>query len=63
VANTANQIGNIERFKKCLLIYWRYRHHATDDQRNKYIQLLGINEHEEINEYSYTQRRNHSIST
>jgi len=48
VANTANQIGNIERFKKCLLIYWKYRHHATDDQRNKYIQLLGINEYEEI---------------
>ncbi|MFC7785817.1 helix-turn-helix domain-containing protein [Rossellomorea sp. GCM10028870] len=48
VASTANQIGNIERFKKCLLIYWKYRHHATDDQRNKYIQLLGINEYHEI---------------
>ncbi|MCP3740277.1 helix-turn-helix domain-containing protein [Rossellomorea sp. BNER] len=48
VAYTANQIGNVERFKKCLFIYWKYRHHATPDQKNKYIQLLGIKEYEEI---------------
>ncbi|WP_335480766.1 hypothetical protein [Gottfriedia acidiceleris] len=43
VACTANQIGNLERFNKCLLIYWRYKDHATSDQINKYIQLLSIN--------------------
>ncbi|MFF2877566.1 helix-turn-helix domain-containing protein [Gottfriedia sp. NPDC057991] len=43
VAYTANQIGNLERFNKCLLIYWRYKDYATSDQINKYIQLLSIN--------------------
>lgn len=47
VAYAANQIGNLERFKKCLLIYWKYRHHSTPDQRNKYIQLLSMKECEE----------------
>ncbi|WP_057914689.1 helix-turn-helix domain-containing protein [Peribacillus muralis] len=44
VAYTANQIGNVERFKKCLLVYWKYSYHATPDQRNKYIQLLSTKE-------------------
>jgi transcriptional regulator with XRE-family HTH domain len=48
VAYTANQIGNVDRFKKCLLVYWKYRHHATPHQKNKYIQLLDIKEYEEI---------------
>jgi len=43
VAFTANKIGNLERFNKCLLIYWRYKQHATSEQINKYIQLLSIN--------------------
>ncbi|MFB7140380.1 helix-turn-helix domain-containing protein [Gottfriedia sp. NPDC056225] len=43
VAYVANQIGNLERFNKCLLVYWRYKHHATSNQINKYIQLLSIN--------------------
>ncbi|PEJ57945.1 hypothetical protein CN692_10650 [Bacillus sp. AFS002410] len=42
VAYIANQIGNVERFKKCLLVYWKYRLYATSDQSNKYIQLLSI---------------------
>jgi hypothetical protein len=44
VAYASNQIGNVERFKKCLLIYWEYRHHATFEQMDKYIQLLSIKE-------------------
>jgi len=44
VAYESNQIGNVERFKKCLLIYWEYRHHATFEQMDKYIQLLSIKE-------------------
>lgn len=48
VAYTANQIGNLERFNKCLLIYWRFKNHATSDQINKYIQLLSINGIKEI---------------
>ncbi|WP_088014057.1 helix-turn-helix domain-containing protein [Gottfriedia acidiceleris] len=43
VAYTANQIGNLERFNKCLRIYWRFKNHANSDQINKYIQLLSIN--------------------
>jgi transcriptional regulator with XRE-family HTH domain len=53
VANKANQIGNVERFKKCLLVYWKYRHHATPDQKNKYIQLLSLKECGEIPSRSY----------
>ena len=53
VAYAANQMGNVERFKKCLLVYWKYRDHATPDQRNKYIQLLSINECGEISIRSF----------
>ncbi|MGD6779812.1 helix-turn-helix domain-containing protein [Sutcliffiella horikoshii] len=40
VAELSNRIGNMERFKKCLLAFWQYRIHATSEHEEKYIQLL-----------------------
>ncbi|WP_179865608.1 helix-turn-helix domain-containing protein [Bacillus sp. AFS017336] len=43
VAYSATQLGNLEKLKKCLLVYWEFRDHVTEDQRNKYIELLSTN--------------------
>jgi hypothetical protein len=40
VAALSNRIGNIERFKKCLLAFWQYRFYATPQHEEKYTQLL-----------------------
>lgn len=40
VADLSNRIGNLERLKKCLLSFWRYRLHASLQHEEKYIQLL-----------------------
>ena len=45
VAFSANQIGNVKRLQKCLLEYWRYRHLATPEQEDKYIELLNTYEY------------------
>ncbi|MCP3740273.1 helix-turn-helix domain-containing protein [Rossellomorea sp. BNER] len=40
VADLSNRIGNMERFKKCLLAFWKYRFYATPQHDKKYSQLL-----------------------
>jgi transcriptional regulator with XRE-family HTH domain len=40
VADLSNRIGNMERFKKCLLAFWNYRVYATSQHDKKYSQLL-----------------------
>lgn len=40
VADLSNRIGNMERFKKCLLAFWHYRVHATSQHDKKYSNLL-----------------------
>lgn len=40
VAALSNRIGNIERFKKCLLAFWQYRSYAAPHHEEKYTQLL-----------------------
>jgi transcriptional regulator with XRE-family HTH domain len=40
VAALSNSIGNIERFKKCLLAFWQYRFFAAPHHEEKYTQLL-----------------------
>ncbi|WP_436373363.1 helix-turn-helix domain-containing protein [Cytobacillus sp. BC1816] len=44
VAATSNKIGNIERFKKCLLAFWQYRIYADALHEEKYTQLLMTNQ-------------------
>lgn len=43
VAALSNRIGNIERFKKCLLAFWHYRFYSAPHHEEKYIQLLSSN--------------------
>jgi transcriptional regulator with XRE-family HTH domain len=40
VAALSNKIGNMARFKKCLLAFWEYRFYATPQHEEKYTQLL-----------------------
>lgn len=40
VAELSNRIGNMERFKKCLLAFWQYRFYANNQHEEKYTQLL-----------------------
>ncbi|WP_078381950.1 helix-turn-helix domain-containing protein [Sutcliffiella halmapala] len=40
VAELSNRIGNMERFKKCLLTFWQYRLYASSQHEEKYTQLL-----------------------
>jgi transcriptional regulator with XRE-family HTH domain len=40
VAALSNRIGNIERFKKCLLAFWQYRFYAAPQHEEIYTQLL-----------------------
>jgi transcriptional regulator with XRE-family HTH domain len=40
VADSSMRIGNIERFKKCLLTFWKYRLFATPQHDRKYSQIL-----------------------
>jgi transcriptional regulator with XRE-family HTH domain len=40
VANKAYEIGILERFKKCLQIYWEYKDHTSLEHEKKYMQLL-----------------------
>jgi transcriptional regulator with XRE-family HTH domain len=40
VADLSNRIGNMERFKKCLLAFWDYRVYATSQHDKKYSKLL-----------------------
>jgi transcriptional regulator with XRE-family HTH domain len=43
VAESSIRIGNIERFKKCLLAFWEYRTYATFQHDQRYCLLLGRN--------------------
>lgn len=43
VADSSIRIGNIERFKKCLLIFWKYRLYSTPQHDQRYSQMLSIN--------------------
>jgi transcriptional regulator with XRE-family HTH domain len=40
VAEVSNKIGNIDRFKKCLLAIWKYRFFVRPQHEEKYNQLL-----------------------
>ncbi len=40
VADLSKRIGNMERFKKCLLAFWQYRFYATPRHEEKDTQLL-----------------------
>ncbi|WP_342542973.1 helix-turn-helix transcriptional regulator [Paenisporosarcina sp. FSL H8-0542] len=40
VAYAANQIGNRERFKQCILIYWEYREYVTVEHEAMYVKLF-----------------------
>lgn len=40
VAESSMRIGNIERFKKCLLAFWEYRTYATPQHDENYCLLL-----------------------
>ncbi|TCP31772.1 hypothetical protein EV207_102265 [Scopulibacillus darangshiensis] len=44
VAALASQIGNIERLKQCLLVYWEYREQTTPELESRYRQLLNSGE-------------------
>ncbi|WP_158095033.1 helix-turn-helix domain-containing protein [Gottfriedia luciferensis] len=40
VAFNSKKIGIIERFKQCLLIYWKHREHVTSKHEEIYLKLL-----------------------
>ncbi|PUB08208.1 hypothetical protein, partial [Paenisporosarcina sp. OV554] len=40
VAYAANQIGNRERCKQCILIYWEYREYVTVEHEAMYVKLF-----------------------
>ncbi|UNT71680.1 helix-turn-helix transcriptional regulator (plasmid) [Bacillus sp. N447-1] len=40
VADLSTRIGNIEKFKKCLSAFWKYRFYATSQHKEKYTHLL-----------------------
>jgi transcriptional regulator with XRE-family HTH domain len=40
VADSSIRIGNVERFKKCLLTFWKYRCYATSQHEERYSKLL-----------------------
>ncbi|PEK98870.1 hypothetical protein [Bacillus sp. AFS017336] len=42
VANKAFELGNLNRFKKCLQIYWEYRDHTNAEHEKKYLELLNL---------------------
>ncbi|MBO9129478.1 helix-turn-helix transcriptional regulator [Bacillus sp. 165] len=44
---TTTLIGNTEMLKKCLLVYWEYKEHATAKQVEKYMELLRTRENNE----------------
>ncbi|HLQ72048.1 MAG TPA: helix-turn-helix transcriptional regulator [Bacillota bacterium] len=42
VARTSRQIGNLDRFNQCLLVYWKYKDSATVEHEDIYIEMLEI---------------------